>query len=313
MILYTIDVDNEQKRQGNKRLIKRLLIALLVVVVIAFVILYLENFGVFPGGYLNKPRVKSFLEKNYPEYSFTVDFNAFSKDSNAYVYDCYYIDDAGEKKDFKMYAKRFSVTDDGFFDAFLRNTEKEEEGNKLLAEMIDAKWQDLASDITAEWSCSIEIPKSDTQTDIKELLKSYDGSTRIEVTLHGKSVSFEDYKKIGTKVVTAIRTAGFSNIPSFVQIYYYRDSDNMQYESQIEGYLLAFNDSYIEEKDGVHMYVEVPKDVATRVKIFSVVQYIMLAAIVIAIVVPVSFKIYKITSKKIKKKKREQNAQDSDI
>lgn len=308
MMLYSMNVDNEQKVQGNKRLKKRLLIALLSIVGIAFIILYAENFGVFPGGYLNKPVVNSFLEKTYPEYEFDVSYDKFSKDDNAYTYKCFFTDESGEKKSFTMYAKRFAVTDDGFFDAFLRDKDQEAEAGKLLAEMINAKWKELAPDIIAEWSCSIVIPKEDEQTDIKELLKSYDGSTRIEVTLYGKKVSFDEYKKIGTKVTHAVMMAGFSNRPSFVQIYYYRDAENMQYESRIPGYLLDLKESYVEEKEGVHMYVEVPHDVATKVKIYKIIQYIMLGAIILAIVIPVSFKIYKVVSKK---RKRKQNAQNS--
>lgn len=313
MMLYTIEVDNEEKIQGNKRLKKRLLIALLIVVGIAFAILYAENFGIFPGGYLNKPVVNSYLEENYPEYDFDVSFDTFSRKENVYVYDCYYVDDTGAKMPFKMYAKRYNVTDDGFFDAFLRDGAKEHTVGHALSEKLDKKWKETNSDITGIWECTIEIPKSDSETDITTLLKSYDGTTRIEVTLYGEKVTYDEYKEIGTQIMNAVRTVGFNNRPAFVQIYYYRDAEHMQYESQIDGYMLDFADTVVAEMDGVHMYVEVPRDVATEVKIFTIVQYVMLGAIVIAIIVPVSFKIYKVVSKKIKKKKREKDAQNSDI
>lgn len=313
MMFYSISVDNEQKKEGNKRLIKRLLIALLIVVVLGFIVLYAENFGIFPGGYLNKSVVNSYLEKNYPEYNFTVKYSSYSKDIPAYIYDCSYVDDAGVKQTFNMYAKRYSVTDDGFFDKFLRDADKEQQVANYIQEELGKKWKEINSSVTADWVCTIEIPKSDTETDPKALMAKYAASVNIIVTLHGEKTDYDTYKSIANSTLTPVRTVGFSQRPSSLQIFYYRDSEHMQYESYINSYKFDLSDNALNNTNGIHMYVEVPRDVATEVKIYTVIQIIMFSAIIIAIIVPVSYKIYKKVSKKIKKKKREQDAQNSDF
>lgn len=313
MMFYSINVDNEQKKEGNKRLRKRLLIALLIIVALGLLILYAENFGIFPGGYLNKPVVNSYLEKNYPEYEFDVSYNSYDRDLPAYVYDCSYVDDAGEKQTFNMYAKRYGVTDDGFFDKFLRDFEKELQVADYIEEILGKKWKEQNSSISAVWECTIEIPKSDSEADLKTLMERYSSTVDIVVTLYGEKTTYGDYKNIANSTLTPVRTAGFTTRPSSLQVLYYRDSENMQYESRISGYLFDFSDAALNDTDGVHLYVEVPRDVATEVKIYTVIQYVMFGAIILAILVPVSYKIYKKVSKKYKKKKREQDAQNSDI
>lgn len=313
MMFYSINVDNEQRKEGNKRLLKRLLIALLIVVALGFIVLYAENFGFFPGGYLNKPVVNSYLEKNYPEYEFQVNYNSYSKDIPAYIYDCSYVDDAGVKQTFNMYAKRYSVTDDGFFDKFLRDANKEQIVSEYIETELSKKWKEINSTVTAEWVCTIEIPKSETETDAKKLMAKYAASVDMVATLHGEKIDYDAYKNIANSTLTPVRTVGFAQRPSSLQIFYYRDSEHMQYESYINGYKFDLSDAALSNTDGIHMYVEVPRDVATEVKIYTIIQIIMFSAIIIAIIVPVSYKIYKKVSKQVKKKKRENNAQNSDL
>ncbi|MBP3392342.1 MAG: hypothetical protein J6L76_06100 [Clostridia bacterium] len=253
-----------------QRLKKPLLIAFLALIVIGSYILYAENSGLFPGNLLNHPTVTNYLEEKYPDTKFNVSFKEFDKVRERYVYAC--------KTDTGTYlvtSKRFTVREDGYYRDFVCNQALSESAGNVLEDDLLTLWEDIeGSTLVPEVSVAVPDTQENGQKDARDLLLQYGDSVKLTATISGRNIAYEDYVELAWKIMTQVRTTLPDIRVNFIQIFYYREGDVLQYESHLQGYSLLFAESAFKNAKNAHYYVELTDEHRDSIKWYSIIRVV---------------------------------------
>ena len=278
--------DDESKGRLQK-VFKPLLIALAIVIGICLLCLAFEAAGLFPGSLLNRFAVSSFLSDQYG--GEIVSFARYDQASGNYIYKC-----TVDGKPCEIGAKGFKIRYDGYYNDYGRNVYFEGVVENDLSAFLNQRWAEKYTDNTASWTCTIDIPLSDSaypsaQTEdteeneelIKAALKAYGGSLCFTVEVRGTELSMDDYKGVVYRAVDILQQE-MDNRPQSMQMYYYRlnaEEPVLQYESTVQTFQFNYNESGIRRATDLHRYVEVPGELKTKANIYYTVKRIFLIVV----------------------------------
>ena len=163
-----------------------------------------------------------------------------------------------------------------------------------LSAFLNQRWAEKYTDNTASWTCTIDIPLSDSaypsaQTEdteeneelIKAALKTYGGSLCFTVEVRGTELSMDDYKGVVYRAVDILQQE-MDNRPQSMQMYYYRQNAEepvLQYESTVQTFQFNYNENGIRRATDLHRYVEVPSELKTKANIYYTVKRIFLIVV----------------------------------
>lgn len=265
-----------------QRVKKPLLIAFLALIVIVFYILYAENTGLFPGQFLNRPAVSDYLEEKYPDTEFKISFKEFDPVRARYVYAC--TTDTGT---YLVTSKRFAVREDGYYREFICSQKLSESAGKVLKDALLSKWESMeGSVLVPEVSVAVPDSQENSAASPQELLLRYGNTVQLTATLSGKDLSYETYVELAWKLMSEVRAILPDIRVDFIQIFYYRDGNVLQYESHLQGYSLLFNEEGFKKAKNAHYYVELTKEHRDSMKWYSiirVVNFVVITGTVIAL------------------------------
>lgn len=265
-----------------QRVKKPLLIAFLALVVIVFYILYAENTGLFPGQFLNQPAVSDYLEEKYPDTEFKISFKEFDKVRARYVYAC--TTDTGT---YLVTSKRFTVREDGYYREFICNQNLSESVGKVLEDALLSEWESMEDYVLVpEVSVAVPDSRENDAASFEALLLRYGDTVKLTATVSGKDISYETYVALAWKLMTDVRAILPDIRVDFIQIFYYREGDVLQYESHLQGYSLLFNEEGFKKAKNAHYYVELTKEHRDSVKWYSIIRavnFVVIAGTVVAL------------------------------
>lgn len=283
----------------------------LSVVFIAVVIILCESFGLYPGHWLNRIAVSSYMSDNHPGVEYTVLSQKFEETEKnnygskmtekAYVYKLRLDNTENKGETFEVKAYSFDVISDGYFVGYLRNNELEKGLGTHLCGLISAEYdktygESKSSILSVDCFAVLtyeKYPSSETY-DYNKIISDLNGNYDITICIKGENVEYDPYSKIAENVVDVVHNKlGLS--PSFTQLIYYRKPADeadlkkadvvyndliMQYESRIESYQLTFD---IENSSDMHFFVELDSDQERNAKIYNYFQtfYIIFVAVVV--------------------------------
>lgn len=253
-----------------QRVKKPLLIAFLALVVIVSYILYAENTGIFPGALLNRPAVADYLEEQYPDTDFNISFKEFDKVRERYVYAC--------KTDTGTYlvtSKRFTVREDGYYRDFVCDQALSAAAGEILKDDLLALWESVeGSTMVPEVSMAIPNTQENAQATPEDLLLQYGNTVKLTATISGSDIAYEDYVELAWKIMAQVRETLPDIRVDFIQIFYYRDEDVLQYESHLQGYSLLFAESAFKDAKNAHYYVELTEEHQDSIKWYSIIRIV---------------------------------------
>ncbi|MBR5279651.1 MAG: hypothetical protein IKU26_01600 [Clostridia bacterium] len=253
-----------------QRVKKPLLIAFLALVVIVSYMLYAETTGLFPGQLLNRPAVANYLEEKYPDTDFEITFKEFDKVRERYVYLC--------KTNTGMYlvtSKRFKVREDGYYRDYVCNQELSDQAGQVLEESLLTLWEGIeGSTIVPEVSMAVPNVEGHETTKPEDLLVQYGHTVKLTATITGAAIAYEDYVELAWKIMAHVREMIPDTRVDFIQVFYYRDGDVLQYESHLQGYSLIFSESGFKNAKNSHYYVELTEEHQKSIRWYSVIRVV---------------------------------------
>lgn len=253
-----------------QRLKKPLLIAFLALVVIVSYMLYAETTGIFPGQLLNRPAVANYLEEKYPDTDFEITFKEFDKVRERYVYLC--------KTNTGMYlvtSKRFKVREDGYYRDYVCDQKLSETAGKVLEDALLALWEGVEdSTLVPEVSMAVPNTTVNQAASPEALLIQYGHTVKLTATISGDSIAYEDYVELAWKIMAHVRETLPDIRVDFIQVFYYRDGDVLQYESHLQGYSLLFTESAFKNAKNSHYYVELTDEHRNSIKWYSIIRIV---------------------------------------
>ncbi len=253
-----------------QRVKKPLLIAFLALVVIVSYFLYAENTGLFPGQFLNRPTVANYLEDKYPDTDFKISFKEFDKVRGRYVYAC-----TTETGTYLVTSKRFTVREDGYYRDFVCNQELSEQAGQVLEDALLSLWEDIeGSTLLPEVSMAVPNTEANLAEKPENLLIQYGHTVKLTATITGASVAYEDYVNLAWKIMSHVRETMPDVRVDFIQVFYYRDGNVLQYESHLQGYALLYNEMGFRKAKNTHYYVELTEKHQESVKWYSLIRVV---------------------------------------
>ena len=273
-----------------------LLTALAVILFIIVLSLGLTDAGLFPGNIIHRFTVNSYLEDVYSDSDYEiVKYDRYDPGTDYFIYKCRI-----NGLDCEMKAKNFRVQFDGYYDSYCRNTYFQGITQDYMNNFLNSKWESQYTDYTASWESNIDISLSNQnyhssaltaspeESLILDACKTYGGSFKFTLNIHGNNISFEDYKNLVWRAVRILQQE-MDRRPSSLQVFYYRKGDStqevMQYESYITTYQFDYSENGILTAENVHKYVEVPEDLQKKADIYYTVKNIFITVVGITIVV----------------------------
>ena len=253
-----------------QRVKKPLLIAFLALVVIVSYILYAENTGLFPGQWLNHPAVASYLNEKYPDTDFKISFKEFDKVRERYVYAC-----TTETGTYLVTSKRFTVREDGYYRDYVCNEALSDSAAQVLEDALLSLWEGIeGSTIVPEVSMAVPDTKTNAAAKPEDLLIQYGHTVKLTATISGASISYEDYVNLAWKIMAHVRETMPDVRVDFIQVFYYRDGNVLQYESHLQGYSLLYNETGFKKAKNAHYYVELTEKHRESIKWYSVIRVV---------------------------------------
>lgn len=253
-----------------QRIKKPLLIAIFVLIVLVSYIFYAETTGIFPGALMNRPAVSGYLEEQYPDTEFDISFKEFDKVRERYVYAC-----TTETGTYLVTSKRFSVREDGYYRDFVCSKELSESAGRVLEDALISCWEEVEDGaIVPEVSMAIPDTKENQAATPEELLLQYGNTVKLTATISGEDISYDDYVSLAWKIMTQVRETLPDIRVDFIQVFYYRDGDVLQYESHLQGYSLLFDKMGFKRAKNAHYYVELTEEHEDSVKWYSVIRIV---------------------------------------
>lgn len=262
---------DEDNRQNKKRV---LLIVFLIFAGLVFYLLYSESAGLFPGGYLDKPAVTSYLKKTYGE-KCTVKYSSFDSVLNRYVYEC-----SCEKGDFTMEASHYKVRYDGYSGKFLCDSNASADFAGKICSYVTENWAN--SDVTVSISATADVPAELKDSEFDVLLEKCGHTLRIEVTLEGPEKNFTGYKETVYELLELLRSE-IKTAPTVMQVFYVSDGVTL-YESHLTGYMFNYNHDGFMNANGVNFYVKLSGDQIKKAQLYTYFKYFIIVCVFAAIV-----------------------------
>ena len=253
-----------------QRLKKPLLIAFLALIVIVSYVLYAETTGVFPGQLLNRPAVANYLEEKYPDTDFEITFNEFDKVRERYVYLC--------KTNTGMYlvtSKRFKVREDGYYRDYVCDRELSEAAGSVLEDALLTLWEGVeGSTLVPEVSMAVPGTTANQAASPESLLLQYGHTVKLTATITGDSIAYEDYVELAWKIMAQVRETIPDTQVDFIQMFYYREGNVLQYESHLHSISLIYSETGFKQAKNLHYYVELTDKHKDSIKWYSVIRIV---------------------------------------
>jgi hypothetical protein len=253
-----------------QRIKKPLLIVIFALIVLVSYIFYAETTGIFPGALMNRPAVSGYLEEQYPNTEFDITFKEFDKIRERYVYAC-----TTETGTYLVTSKRFTVREDGYYRDFVCSQALSESAGQILEDDLIALWESVeGSTLVPEVSMAIPETKENASAAPEDLLLWYGNTVKLTATITGASISYEDYVKLAWKIMCQVRETLPDIRVDFIQVFYYRDGDVLQYESHLQGYSLLYNETGFLQASNAHYYVELTEEHEESIMWYSVIRIV---------------------------------------
>lgn len=253
-----------------QRVKKPLLIAFLALVVIVSYILYAENTGLFPGQLLNRPAVADYLEEQYPDTDFAITFKEFDKVRERYVYVC-----KTNTGTYLVTSKRFTVREDGYYRDYVCDRTLSEAAGSVLEDALLRLWEGVeGSTLVPEVSMAVPNTEANQEASPEALLLQYGHTVKLTATISGDSIAYEAYVELAWKIMAQVRETLPDIRVDFIQIFYNRDGDVLQYESHLQGYSLLFTESAFKDAKNAHYYVELTDEHRDSMKWYSIIRIV---------------------------------------
>ena len=273
-----------------------LLVVFLALLVLCSLFLYLESSGSIVTEFADRLAVRSYLKKHYGAEAgeFTVRFTGFDPVRERYEYECECA--AGS---FRMTCKRFKVRYDGYFDEFKCSRRAEAAVDAYIKQYFAGQWSEEDKQASLEISASIRVPEAsagayavENSFDIPKLLADFGGTIELEATLHGGTVSFEQYKNLAYELLNTLR-GGLKVPPEFMQVFYYRTpyAENgetepvLAYESHLISYMFNFNRSGFLGASNVNFIVETGAKQERSLRRYTAIRVVNFVVIGLVVVV----------------------------
>ena len=106
------------------------------------------------------------------------------------------------------------------------------------------------------------------------LLIQYGHTVKLTATISGDSIAYEDYVELAWKIMAHVREKLPDIRVDFIQVFYYRDGDVLQYESHLQGYSLLFTESAFKNAKNSHYYVELTDEHRNSIKWYSIIRIV---------------------------------------
>ena len=271
MKLKGFETNTNSNENGTcQRIKKPLLIAIFVLIVLVSYIFYAETTGIFPGAWMNRPAVSDYLEEQYPDTEFDITFKEFDKVRERYVYAC--TTDTGT---YLVTSKRFTVREDGYYRDYICSQSLSDEAGAILEDALLTLWESIEdSTIASEVSMAIPGTKENELAAPEDLLIQYGDTVKLTATITGNAISYDDYVKLAWKVMCQVRETLPDIRVDFIQIFYYRDGDVLQYESHLQGYSLLYNEVGFLQASNAHYYVEITEEHEESMMWYSIIRIV---------------------------------------
>ena len=298
MAIFKKSYENYDKEtKGIWQKVKTPLLAALAVILFIIVLsLGLTDAGFFPGNIIHRFTVSSFLEDTYSDLGYEIiEYSGYDPKTDFFVYKC-----RVNNLECEIKAKNFSVQYDGYYHSYCRNTYFQDITANYMNDFLNSKWSEQYSDYKAEWECAIDIPLANgnypnapeqssvpEESLILDACKTYGGSFEFTLNIHGKNISFDEYKALVYKAVRILQQE-MDNRPMSLQVFYFRENNGenevMQYESYLWTYQFDLNEQGVLTAENVHKYVEVPEDIQKKANIYYTVKNIVTIVIAVTVV-----------------------------
>lgn len=253
-----------------QRVKRPLLIAFLALLVVVSYAFYGETTGIFPGALMNKPAVADYLEEKYPDTDFDITFKEFDQVRERYVYAC-----TTETGTYLVTSKRFTVREDGYYREYICNQELSNTAGDVLEEALLSLWESVAdSTLVPEVSVAIPDTEANRTAEPKDLLLQYGSTVKLTATINGDNISYDDYVSLAWKVMVQVRETLPDIRVDFIQLFYYRDGEVLQYESHLQGYSLLYNETGFKQAKNAHYYVELTAKHHRSITWYSVIRIV---------------------------------------
>ncbi len=253
-----------------QRIRKPLLIAFLAILVLVSYVFYAENTGIFPGGLMNRPAVSDYLEKTYPDTDFKISFKEFDKVRERYVYAC--TTDTGT---YLVTSKRFTVREDGYYRDFVCSEALADKAGAVLENALLSLWEGVeGSTLVPEVSLAIPETAENETASAEELLTLYGNTVKLTATITGRTIEYDEYVLLAWKIMEGVREALPDVRVDFIQVFYYREGDVLQYESHIQGYALLYNEMGFRKAKNTHYYVELTEKQQDSIQWYSLIRIV---------------------------------------